>query len=724
MANNRIQFKRTSTSGLLPNTTNSSNLAYIAAGEFAINLTDKKVLSSNGSVTFEVGANLSSLNLTGALTANGTSGTSGYVLASNGTATYWSSNPGYTGSIGYTGSKGVDGGQLTAGSYVMRAVKDGSSQTITSNADATVTLIDDFDPNGWFASNKFQPTVAGYYSLDAAVWWDAGAVTNNQTNIQLKKNGTTQLAIDQTQIVTGSGYGQTISTIAYFNGSTDYVELTAYTGNTTSQNINGSASGTYLTAALYAYGPQGYTGSAGGIGATGYTGSTGLTGYTGSVGYFGSLGYFGSTGYRGSVGLTGYTGSVGTTGYTGSTGTTGYTGSTGTTGYTGSIGVTGYTGSTGTTGYTGSAGTTGYTGSTGTTGYTGSVGLTGYTGSVGYFGSLGYFGSTGYTGSVGTTGYTGSVGGTGLTGYTGSIGATGYTGSVGLTGYTGSVGTTGYTGSVGLTGYTGSVGYFGSLGYFGSVGYRGSVGLTGYTGSIGTTGYTGSIGDTGYTGSVGYRGSVGLTGYTGSVGTTGYTGSVGTTGYTGSLGNTGYQGSAGVTGSAPGANTQIVFNDSTFANASAAFTFDKASNTVMVGVGSVASIDMGNNILQEAKFKSYKEAVNIFTTSTTTGTVTLDLSQYNIFQMTLANSQTLAFSNPPPAGTMYTLTLIAEQDATGSRAITWPLTIRWPYSGASSTTNAPTQSTTAGTQDMYTFMTYDGGTTYMGAMAMANVSGT
>ena len=58
---NKIQIKRTTTSGLLPNVSNSSNTSYIAAGELAINLTDRKLLSSNGSATFEIGANLASM---------------------------------------------------------------------------------------------------------------------------------------------------------------------------------------------------------------------------------------------------------------------------------------------------------------------------------------------------------------------------------------------------------------------------------------------------------------------------------------------------------------------------------------------------------------------------------------------------------------------------------------------------------------------------------------
>lgn len=57
MANNRIQVKRTTVSGRTPNTTNAANTQYIAAGEFALNMADGILYSSNGSTTIEVGAN-------------------------------------------------------------------------------------------------------------------------------------------------------------------------------------------------------------------------------------------------------------------------------------------------------------------------------------------------------------------------------------------------------------------------------------------------------------------------------------------------------------------------------------------------------------------------------------------------------------------------------------------------------------------------------------------
>lgn len=72
MSTNKFQIKRTSVTGRTPNTTNSANGGYIDTGELALNLTDGKMFSSNGTVSFEVGANLSSLSVTGNTTVIGT----------------------------------------------------------------------------------------------------------------------------------------------------------------------------------------------------------------------------------------------------------------------------------------------------------------------------------------------------------------------------------------------------------------------------------------------------------------------------------------------------------------------------------------------------------------------------------------------------------------------------------------------------------------------------
>lgn len=116
----KFQHKRTSVSGRTPNTSDPANTSYIAAGEFAVNLTDERVYSSNGTIAFEVGANLTNLSVTTVftlgnstvnttinstsisaktITANGGVGTDGQVLTSNGSAIYWSTSSGGSSSL-------------------------------------------------------------------------------------------------------------------------------------------------------------------------------------------------------------------------------------------------------------------------------------------------------------------------------------------------------------------------------------------------------------------------------------------------------------------------------------------------------------------------------------------------------------------------------------------------------------------------------------------------
>jgi len=76
---NKFQVKRTTVTGRTPNTTNSGNTHYIDTGELALNLTDRKMFSSNGTIHFEVGSNLASLAVSGNTDIDGT-----LILSSNG----------------------------------------------------------------------------------------------------------------------------------------------------------------------------------------------------------------------------------------------------------------------------------------------------------------------------------------------------------------------------------------------------------------------------------------------------------------------------------------------------------------------------------------------------------------------------------------------------------------------------------------------------------------
>lgn len=117
-----------------------------------------------------------------------------------------------------------------------------TDQTITSGVDTILQLTDKNDPNNWWNAStyRFLPTASGYYFISAQVNWDPGA-GNGQLNIQIRRNGTT-VAICQNAMITGVSFTQSTNAIVDLNGSSDYIDLTAYTSTTNaSQVINGTA---------------------------------------------------------------------------------------------------------------------------------------------------------------------------------------------------------------------------------------------------------------------------------------------------------------------------------------------------------------------------------------------------------------------------------------------------------------------------------------------------
>jgi hypothetical protein len=167
MANNLIQLKRTSVSGRAANNSTLQN-----AGELALNMADGILYSTNGSVVFEVGANNTNVNITGnatikAVIANGGIGSAGQILTSGGTGAnaYWSTvssstnvaaqytwtnthtfnaNVTFGSGIIANGSVGTAGQVLFSnGSTAYWAGSNtgtGASQTFTSTGTSTITL--------------------------------------------------------------------------------------------------------------------------------------------------------------------------------------------------------------------------------------------------------------------------------------------------------------------------------------------------------------------------------------------------------------------------------------------------------------------------------------------------------------------------------------------------------------------------------------------------------
>ena len=423
-----IVHKRTSVSGRLPEVANTLDPKYIRRGELSINLTDQKVHTSNGTAVFEVGANLSTLSVQ-SISANGSLGTNGYHLMSNGTGVYWSDDRGYTGSqgdIGYTGSRGFTGFVGSQGDLGFT----GSFGFTGSQGEIGYT--GSKGETGSFGGASFD---YNFSSNTLAIDPGTANLSFNNTDLTLA----TTFYIHQDDINNSNTYNY-LDTI---DDSTSAIKGTFKVIETA--NILNSAD--FSIIGYHAHGPDYFT-----IPVAWLNGATSFVDNTSVTVTFVKTGDKGDTGFTGSRGVDGYTGSQGSTGFTGSAGVTGFTGSAGTNGFTGS------------TGFTGSAGTNGFTGSVGATGFTGSIGFTGSAGTTGFTGSIG---STGFTGSIGSTGFTGSIG------FTGSAGTNGFTGSAGVTGFTGSAGTDGFTGSAGTNGFTGSAGFTGSQGV---IGYTGSTG--------------------------------------------------------------------------------------------------------------------------------------------------------------------------------------------------------------------------------------------------------
>jgi hypothetical protein len=89
---------------------------------------------------------------------------------------------------------------------------------------------------------------------------------------------------------------------------------------------------------------------------------------------------------------------------------------------------------------------------------------------------------------------------------------------------------------------------------------------------------------------------------------------------------------------------------------------------------------------------------------------TIDLTDGNFYNVTLTANCTFTFA-AVATGRARWFTLQLSQDGTGGRVTTWPGSVTWI--GGS----APTLITTAGTSEVLTFYTLNGGTTWIGSHA-------
>jgi len=139
----------------------------------------------------------------------------------------------------------VDGQMMVSGAMPAFSYYQSVAQTLSANTVTKITFTtSEFDTTGgMYASSRFTPTIAGYYQITAGVnlsTISAGIV------LDIYKNGGSFKRLTND----GSGVSSQRSgtSLIYFNGSTDYVEIYAAFG--VGQNTFAAQNSTYFQGSL------------------------------------------------------------------------------------------------------------------------------------------------------------------------------------------------------------------------------------------------------------------------------------------------------------------------------------------------------------------------------------------------------------------------------------------------------------------------------------------
>lgn len=133
---------------------------------------------------------------------------------------------------------------------------------------------------------------------------------------------------------------------------------------------------------------------------------------------------------------------------------------------------------------------------------------------------------------------------------------------------------------------------------------------------------------------------------------------------------------------------------------------DYASKLSLSGGTMSGTLAMADQLITRPKFQDVSEAVT--TVGAAGAARALDQETANVFDVTLDQNVTFTFTNPPAAGSGAGFTLILRQPA-ALKTVTWPASVKWPSA------TAPVFA--ASTVNMLTFVSVDGGVTWLGGIA-------
>jgi hypothetical protein len=150
----------------------------------------------------------------------------------------------------------INGGVAGSGPAFYSYANAGSEQTISQATWTKVTLGGElFDTNNNFTSSRFTPTVAGYYQINGSVGHNFTVTAPKTTGVALYKNGSVYvrnlLDTSYSTLTVGLYWlGQPLSSLVYFNGSTDYIELYCFANSGSGSQIKQVSEETYLQGVL------------------------------------------------------------------------------------------------------------------------------------------------------------------------------------------------------------------------------------------------------------------------------------------------------------------------------------------------------------------------------------------------------------------------------------------------------------------------------------------
>lgn len=246
----KLQIKRTSVSGRVPNTTNSGNTTFIDTGELALNLADGKLFTSNGAGLVEFGTGTPVYDVNGTLLTNtymtyvamGALTTNVAPATDNGInlgSILYRFNEGYFSNV-FVGNTSVNtqlsgttlkvkGKQAINGPAFGAYANNTTLQTITSGSQQKVLFqTEEFDTDNCYTNSRFTPTVEGYYQLNASVRLD-GNTGIGETMIVIWKNGIEHKrgwnSTGVAMTVSSGWFDMAVSSTVYANGTTDYFEI-------------------------------------------------------------------------------------------------------------------------------------------------------------------------------------------------------------------------------------------------------------------------------------------------------------------------------------------------------------------------------------------------------------------------------------------------------------------------------------------------------------------